>query len=130
MTPSAAMPTFPTTAAMRALPPGALDRSPDRAFDRVLNETDAPETDRIRDAAVSLVATAFIAPILASMREHSLATGPFAPSSTEKRFGPIIDAAIAERVVGSARFPIVDAIRDRIAARSLAASGGRLDASA
>ena len=47
------------------------------------------------------------------MREHSQATGPFAPNISEKRFGPLMDQHIADRITKAANFPLVDVIVDR-----------------
>lgn len=66
-----------------------------------------------REAAKGLVASAFIVPMLAEIRESSRAVGPFAPTLAEKRFGPILDQQIADQVMQNSNFRIVDAIVDR-----------------
>ncbi|MHC4948884.1 MAG: hypothetical protein ACYTG1_11575 [Planctomycetota bacterium] len=68
-----------------------------------------------RAAAAAFVANAFVQPVLASLRESTLATGPFAPGSTEKRFGPLLDRHLADRIASAPEFPLVDAILARLA---------------
>ena len=67
-----------------------------------------PNDDKGREAAEQLVATTLVVPILAQLRETSRAAGPFAPSTAEKRFGPLFDQALSDRIVKGANFPLVD----------------------
>jgi Rod binding domain-containing protein len=69
-----------------------------------------------RTAAEQLVATAFIAPILARMRASVFAEAPFAPSAAERRFGPLLDQHLADRIVHASRFPLVDEVARRLTA--------------
>lgn len=69
---------------------------------------DTEET--VRDAATKLVASALVMPVLASLREGNLSEGPFAPGMAERRFGPLLDQHIADRVVSGSNFSLVDAI--------------------
>ncbi len=63
-----------------------------------------------REAASQFVATAFIMPVLKMMHDTPFATEPFAPNSAQKRFMPMLDWQIADRVTSSANFPLVDRI--------------------
>jgi len=78
-----------------------------------------------REAAEELVATAFIKPLLSQMRETSQATGPFAPTNVEKQFAPMLDSIIAQQIVRSGRFGLVDAV-----ARQMQGAQGRSRAGA
>ncbi|TVQ51621.1 MAG: hypothetical protein EA377_12220 [Phycisphaerales bacterium] len=87
--------------------------------------------EKAQEAAEQFVASSLVIPILATLRENTFnATGPFAPNMAEKRFGPVFDQHVADRVVKAANFPIVDTIADRYAARfeeSEAAPVARMD---
>lgn len=67
----------------------------------------------LRAAAEQMIASTFITPVLASLRENSTAVGPFAPSIAEQRFGPLLDQHFADRVVQASNFSLVDAIVQR-----------------
>ena len=81
--------------------------------------------DPAHDAARKLVAIALVQPMLAMLRETSRAEGPFAPGDAEKRFGPLLDQQIAERITKRAHFALVDRI-----AEQLQTTGSRSAASA
>ncbi|MFG0274000.1 MAG: hypothetical protein ACF8QF_02970 [Phycisphaerales bacterium] len=66
--------------------------------------------DPAREAAEQLVAISFIQPVLANLRESSMAADPFGPGDAERRFGHLWDAAIAQRVVKARGFGLVDAV--------------------
>lgn len=65
------------------------------------------------EAARTLVSEAFIKPVFAQLREGSLASEAFKPGVAEKRFRPLLDAALADAVVAKSGFGIVDAVADR-----------------
>ncbi len=71
------------------------------------------DVSEARRQAEKLTASALIAPVLAQLRENSTAAPPFGPTMAEKRFGPIQDAIVADRLVQASNFPIVDAIARR-----------------
>ncbi len=71
-------------------------------------------TERSRHIAEEFVAAAFLEPLLAQIRESSTAAEPFAPTTAEKRFGPLLDQRIAHNVVRGARFPLVDRIQQQL----------------
>lgn len=64
------------------------------------------------DAAREFVAIALVQPALKHMRESGWAAPPFAPSDGERKFAGLLDAEIAQRVVRSANFPIVDRVAE------------------
>lgn len=80
---------------------------------------------RARKSAEDLVATAFILPVLAQLRESSQAEGPFAPGPWEKQFGPMMDVKVAERIVKAQGLPTVAALERRFLEQ--AGYGGRID---
>jgi Rod binding domain-containing protein len=61
-----------------------------------------------RTAAEGLVATSFIKPILAQVRESNHAPPPFGPTQAEKQFGSLLDNQLADEITRAAQFPIVD----------------------
>lgn len=67
-----------------------------------------------RQAAEEFISMALVQPILAQLRETNQAAGPFAPGDAEKRFGPMLDAEIAHRMVKSAGWGLVDAVTTRL----------------
>ncbi len=67
-----------------------------------------------REAATQLVASALLVPVLDTMYERPLAQPPFAPTAAEKRFAPLLSQHLADRIIGAANFPLVDAILDRL----------------
>jgi Rod binding domain-containing protein len=94
---------------------------PPAGFASTLESHMPQETKReqVREAAEQLVASAFIVPVLASMRETSKAAGPFAPGTVERRFGPLLDQHLADRITQASRFTLVDAIVDRYAPKGI-----------
>ena len=76
------------------------------------SETQDRET--VRQAAAQLVASTFIMPILQSMHDSPFLKPPFAPGFAEKRFQPLLDQQVADRLTSAARFPLIDVITDRL----------------
>lgn len=66
--------------------------------------------DRARRAAEQFVATTFLMPILKEIRAQNRAAPPFGPTEAEKSLGPLMDAQLADRMVRSRQFGIVDRI--------------------
>ena len=95
------------------LGPGGFDA----ALDSINEQAGRTEADA-RTAATQFVATAFVMPVLEMLRESPFAAEPFAPNAAQKRFGPMLDWQIADRVTGAANFPLVDSIVQRLMARS------------
>jgi len=55
-------------------------------------------------------------PAISSLHESPLrpTSGPFAATSVEKRFGPLLDQQFADRVAKAGNFKLVDAIVDHL----------------
>ena len=98
----------------RALP--AREPSvPAEGFASRLRAAEPDERRRVaREAAEQLVATVFIEPILATLHAGSLAAGPFAPGSAERRFMPFLDQQLAERIARGMDFALVDRITEQL----------------
>ena len=65
------------------------------------------------EAARTLVGEAFVKPVLASLRDAGLAADAFKPGTAEKRFRPMFDAMLSDRVVESSHFALVERVADR-----------------
>lgn len=72
------------------------------------DKTPEDQREQARRAAEGLVATSFIKPILAQLRESNNAAAPFAPTQAEKQFGSLLDNRLSDEIARAARFPIVD----------------------
>ena len=83
-----------------------------------------------REAAEEFIAMALVQPILAQLRETNQAAGPFAPGDVEKRFGPMLDAEIAHRMVKSSRWGLVDAVTARLDRGANARAAQEIDTNA
>ncbi len=83
------------------------------AFTSVLTQA-ASSQDRevVRQAAAQLVASTFIMPVLKSIHDSPFLEPPFAPGYAEKRFQPLLDLHVADRLTTAARFPLIDVITD------------------
>jgi len=74
--------------------------------------------DTLRKSSEQLVATTFIMPMLAQMREDPFKSDLFHGGQTEDIFGQQMDTILAERIVARADFSIVDAVYRSIAQRT------------
>ncbi len=72
----------------------------------------------LRKTAEQLVATTFIMPMLAKMREDPFKSDLFHGGQTEEVFGQRLDTVLAERIVSKADFSIVDAVYRSVAERA------------
>lgn len=103
--------------------------APGIAFEQVLEKATAmnqqSQVKTVREESRKLVAEAFIAPLLAKIREDNKAAAPFGPTSAEKRFGPMFDRAIADAMTRPDRFPMVEAVERSILQRMNGAAGGQ-----
>lgn len=76
----------------------------------------SPERSKqLRTAAEQLVATTFIKPMLAKMREDPFKTDLFHGGRAEEIFGEQLDSIFSERIVSRSDFEIVDAVYKSIA---------------
>jgi hypothetical protein len=95
------------------------------SFEDVLNAAGRQErAAQARGAAEQMVASAFIMPVLAKLRESPFLTGPFAPGDAERRFGPLMDQHVADRITAGDHFPLVDQITDHLLAAEARHHGG------
>lgn len=72
----------------------------------------------LRKSCEQLVATTFIMPMLARMREDPFKSDLFHGGRTEEIFGQQLDILLAERIVAKADFSIVDSVYRSIAERA------------
>jgi hypothetical protein len=125
----------PTGLGVAAAPAGANQKAEARTFERVLGvqrsltpparvgagpeERAAVEARRrteAREAAELLVSTTFVEPVFKQMRESERTAPPFAPSEGEKQFRALLDTRLAQEMVKSARWGLVDRVaRDLLA---------------
>jgi len=111
-------PDLPAPAAPTARPAARAAAEEPARFARELRAAGATgRRDRAgeaRQVAEQLVATTFIEPVLTMLRETNQAAGPFAPGTTERRFTPLLDQHLSERIVHGSRFPLVDRIAESL----------------
>ncbi len=65
------------------------------------------------EAAKTLVTEGLVKPVFASLRDGGFAAEPFAPGTAERRFRPMFDAILADRVVEGSNFALVERTADR-----------------
>ncbi len=111
---SASIAALGSRALTQGSPASRVDGTPD-AFARRLEalleqEQGEQQLAVVREQARKLVAEAFIAPILAKVRETNQAAEPFGTTDVENRFGPIFDRAVADAMVRPDRFPMVESV--------------------
>ncbi|CAG0995128.1 hypothetical protein PHYC_02515 [Phycisphaerales bacterium] len=69
---------------------------------------------RARDAAEQLIANSLVAPVLKSLRESNGAAAPFAPGPGERTFRAMMDDMVAQRMVKSTHWSLVDSVARRV----------------
>ena len=107
--------------------PPVLKAQPSAGFETALDAAGSADDERqaqAQEIASSLVATAFVMPALEQMRDSPFRSELFAPGDAERRFGPVFDRAVAERLTSSGRFPLVDAIANHITTYGSSSSAG------
>jgi len=72
------------------------------------------EIRQARTAMQQFVSATFVEPLLSQLRSTSQAEGPFAPGDAERRFGPLLDQHLADRMTASGNFPLVDRLEEHI----------------
>jgi Rod binding domain-containing protein len=101
--------------------PGARRTNDQQLFSQVISRATAKADEtpqhRARAAAEQLVATALVQPILKQMRESNNAAPPFAPNEAERTFRSFMDASLAQRMVSSQRWGLVDQLARRMLGR-------------
>jgi Rod binding domain-containing protein len=94
---------------------------------KMKQKADETPEEFARRSAEHFVSIGLVQPILKKLRETNQAAPPFAPTDGEKKFRSLADAELAQQIVHSTHFPLVDRIAKQITdkARSRA---GRTDA--
>ncbi len=93
-----------------------------RSFEQWMREAGKGDRfDEAGKAARQLVASTFIMPVLSTMREARFATGPFAPGDAERRFGPMLDQKLADRIMSGTDFRLIDSVQKQILANEASA---------
>jgi len=81
------------------------------AFQEALAKVDPAERrQKAIEAATQLVSTAFILPVLEEMQEGVFRGDMFEAGLVEKRFAPLLNQRIADRIATASNFPLVDAL--------------------
>lgn len=88
------------------------------------SEPKTPEQSA-RAGAEQFVAIALIQPLLKQLRDSNHAAPPFAPSSAEKQFQSLYDGQVAQRIVSSTQFPLVDRLARDLLSRGRPAAQPR-----
>jgi Rod binding domain-containing protein len=88
--------------------------------------------ERARKAAEDLVSITFVQPLLKQLRSMNMAAAPFAPTAAERQFQSMMDATLAQRMVHSSRWGVVDRVAQDLLkkARETVPSDPRTDARA
>jgi hypothetical protein len=109
----------PLPAAFTRLGAGAMDFEQQLKTAAAMPEEDQQaRLDSLRKSSEQLVATTFIMPMLAQMRDDPFKSDLFHGGQTEDIFGQQMDTILAERIVAKADFSIVDALYRTIAERA------------
>jgi len=97
-------------------PRGSLaPRRGEPSFEARLNEAGkGAAVDQARRTVQQFVGVAFVQPMLAHLRTTTRAAGPFAPGDAERRFGPLLDQHLADRITASPNFPLVNRLEEHI----------------
>lgn len=106
-------------------------RSDQREFQSILGRAAAladgtPQgAEKARDAAEQFVAQALVQPIFKAMRSSNQAAEPFKPSAAEQSFRGMMDGQLAQRLVKSRSWGLVDNIANALQkGKHWRASGG------
>lgn len=113
----------PTANPSRMLAAAAPARA--EGFATLLRSAGAERTvdEQARQAAEQLVASALVTPMLSEIREEPLNAGLFHGGLAEDSFRQQMDGILADRIVKSERFPLVDRIYEQVMRRSRGAAG-------
>lgn len=80
-----------------------------------------------REAAEQLVASAMVMPLLEEVREQPLDQKLFHGGFTEDAFRQKLDTLLADRIVSSGKFPLVDSIYEHVTKRARLMAGEGVD---
>ncbi|MBY0114241.1 MAG: rod-binding protein [Phycisphaerales bacterium] len=101
----------PETAALASRP--HLSSDDQKAFTQIMGREvermrGKPDPAKTREAAENFVAIALVQPIFKQLRSTNNAVAPFAPTKAEQQFQSMIDAQLAQKMVKSSNWPLVD----------------------
>lgn len=115
MTPTASIPfatgPSPEAAALASRP--RLSSDDQRAFTQIMGRElertrGKPDAAKTRAAAENFVAIALVQPIFKQLRSTNNTAAPFAPTKAEQQFQSMIDSQLAQKMVKSSNWPLVD----------------------
>lgn len=69
---------------------------------------------KIREAAETFVATAFVQPVLKQMRASNRTAAPFGPTKAEQQFQSLMDAQISRQIVHKSNWSVVDRVAQQM----------------
>lgn len=110
-----------------SLPLSAAPKARDFAATLSRAATTDQDKDQARIAAQKLVSTALVMPLLEEVREQPLDANLFDGGVAEDAFRQRLDQQFADRIVRSARFPLVDRIYQNITQNITGAARGEID---
>ncbi len=84
------------------------------------SQSDGTPQTRARKAAEELVATALVGPVFKGLRESNGAAEPFKPNAAERSFGQLLDTTLAQRMVSSTHWPLVDSVARKLLSKTQA----------
>lgn len=84
------------------------------------SQSDGTPQTRARKAAEELVATALVGPVFKGLRESNGAAEPFKPNAAERSFGQLLDTTLAQRMVSSTHWPLVDSVARQLLSKTQA----------
>jgi len=100
---------------MNAAAAGEGARAAGDPFQRLLSAAQGPNAEQqVRQAATKFVSSAFVKPVLEMMHESPFAEEPFKPNAAQRRFTPLLDQHMADRITRGANFPLVDRIVEQV----------------
>lgn len=108
---SSISPANPETTQLASRP--ALSSDDQKAFTQIMGreiEKIRGKVDpaKVREAAENFVSIALVQPVFKQLRSTNNAAAPFAPTKAEQQFQSMIDARLAQRLVKSSNWPLVD----------------------
>jgi Rod binding domain-containing protein len=101
----------PEAAALASRP--RLSSDDQRAFTQIMGRElermrGKPDAAKTREAAENFVAIALVQPVFKQLRSTNHAAAPFAPTKAEQQFQSMIDSQLAQKMVRSSNWPLVD----------------------
>jgi Rod binding domain-containing protein len=111
----------PETARLASRP--ALSSDDQRAFTQVMGQEidkirGKADPAKVREAAENFVSIALVQPVFKQLRSTNNTAAPFAPTKAEQQFQSMIDARLAQKMVKSSNWPLVDRLAQDMLKRS------------